>query len=95
MVADLKNKEYLVSHGLDGVSGPTDPNARTISIPNECVNIIMGNGGDTLRDIQYNAGAEKVELSANITPGTNSRNVYVLGTYESFTNVNHIHIIVI
>lgn len=87
MVADIKNKDYLVSHGLDSVSGPTDPNARNIPIPNECVNIIMGNGGDTLRDIRYNAGAEKVELSATITPGTNSRNVYVIGSFEAYTNV--------
>lgn len=87
MVADIKNKEYLVTHGLDSVAGPTDPNAKQISIPNECVNIIMGNGGDTLKEIQYNAGAEKVELSANITPGTNSRNIYVIGSQEAYLNV--------
>lgn len=49
--------------------------------------MVLGKGGDTLKDIRFTSGAERVELSSVITPGTNSRNVYVDGSYEAYTKV--------
>lgn len=76
-----------MNHGLDPADGPSNPNAKSIAVPNECIDMIMGKGGDTLREIQYTSGAERVELAAHMTPGTNSRNVYVDGNYEAFLTV--------
>lgn len=87
MVAQLKNKDFLINNGLDASQGPSNPNARCIAVPNECVYMVLGKGGETLQDIQYSSGAQRVELSSLVTPGTNSRNVYVEGTYDAYTKV--------
>jgi hypothetical protein len=83
----LKNKDFLINNGLDAGQGPSNPNARSIAVPNECIHMVLGKGGDTLKEIQYTSGAERVELSTVVTPGTNSRNVYVDGSYEAYTKV--------
>lgn len=87
VVQQLKNKEFLINNGLDAGQGPSNPNARSIAVPSECIHMVLGKGGDTLKEIQYTSGAERVELSTVVTPGTNSRNVYVDGTYEAYMKV--------
>lgn len=87
MVQQIKNENFLITNGLDAGQGPSNPNAKSIAVPNECIYMVLGKGGDTLKDIRFTSGAERVELSSVITPGTNSRNVYVDGSYEAYTKV--------
>lgn len=76
-----------MNNGLDAALGPSNPNARRIAVPNECVFMVMGKGGETLQQIQYESGALRVELASRPTPGTNSRDVYVEGSYDAYLKV--------
>lgn len=87
-VNQLKNRDFMVNHGYDPSEGPSNPNSRTIEVPKECFDMIMGKGGDTLKGIQYNSGAKKVELASNVQPNSNFINVYVDGSYEAYLQVN-------
>lgn len=88
MVEQQKNRDFLINHGLDAGLGPSNPNSRTIVIPDDCVQMVLGKGGDTLQDIQYSSGAHRVELASAVTPGTTQRNVYVDGSKEAYKKVS-------
>ena len=50
--------------------GPPSPYAVIIAIPNECVGLIIGKGGDTIRHLQVRSGCKiqvaKKEIPSNL-----------------------------
>ena len=38
--------------------GPPSPYAYIIPVPNDCVGLIIGKGGDTIRQLQMDSGAK-------------------------------------
>ena len=79
-----------MNNGLDAALGPSNPNARPIAVPNECIYMVMGKGGETLQQIQYDSGALRVELASRPSPGTNSTEIYVEGSYDAFLKVKSV-----
>jgi far upstream element-binding protein len=50
-------------------------------IPNECVGLIIGKGGETIRTLQQKSGC-KVQVAKKEIPNTDLRNVFVEGPPE-------------
>jgi hypothetical protein len=48
---DFYTKEVIHEHLLTPY-GPPSPNAMIIAVPNDCVGLIIGKGGDTIRHLQ-------------------------------------------
>jgi hypothetical protein len=47
---DFYTKEVIHEHLLTPY-GPPSPNAMIIAVPNDCVGLIIGKGGDTIRHL--------------------------------------------
>jgi len=63
--------------------GPPSPYAFLIPVPNECVGLIIGKGGQTIRELQSRCGA-KIQVAKKEIPNTNMRNVFIEGTPDKF-----------
>ncbi len=67
--------------------GPPAPDAYIIEIPNDCVGLVIGKGGETVRRLQDDSGAKKVQVAADTAPGSNSRNIFVEGDRQAYNTV--------
>jgi polyribonucleotide nucleotidyltransferase len=65
--------------------GPPSPQAFIIPVPNECVGLIIGKGGETIRYLQLKSGS-KIQVAKKEIPGTSTRNVFIEGSPEKFDN---------
>lgn len=63
--------------------GPPSPYAYIIPIPNDCVGLVIGRGGETIRNLQQESGA-KIQVAKKEIPNTNMRNVFVEGTPDKY-----------
>ena len=54
---DFYHKEVIHEHLLTPY-GPPSPNAMIIAVPNDCVGLIIGKGGDTIRHLQQKSGCK-------------------------------------
>lgn len=54
-----------------------------MEVPNDCVGLIIGKGGETIRSLQISSGA-KIQVGKKEIPGTRIRNVFVEGTPDRF-----------
>lgn len=63
--------------------GPPSPFANIMPVPNECVGLIIGRGGETIRQLQMETGA-KIQVAKGTIPGTNMRNVFIEGPPEKY-----------
>lgn len=52
-------------------------------VPNDCVGLIIGKGGETIRNLQMQSGA-KIQVAKKEVSGSRIRNVFVEGTPERF-----------
>ncbi len=52
-------------------------------VPNDCVGLIIGKGGETIRNLQIQSGA-KIQVAKKEVIGKGVRNVFVEGTPERF-----------
>ena len=57
--------------------------AYIIPVPNECVVLIIGKGGDTIRLIQLKSGA-RVQVAKKQIPNSQMRNVFIEGSLEKY-----------
>lgn len=74
--------------------GPPSMDAKAISVPKDCIGlvigkilIILGKGGETIKRLQAQSGATKVQVAANNAPGSEFRNVFIEGTDEAYRKV--------
>jgi hypothetical protein len=63
--------------------GPPSPYAYIIPVPNECVGLIIGKGGETIRYLQMKSGC-KIQVAKKEIPSTNMRNVFIEGPPDKF-----------
>jgi far upstream element-binding protein len=94
IVQQIKNNEYnLPSSGYAAVEinynalGIINPTAYILPVPNECVGLLLGDGGETIRQIQKKAEAHNVQMQADSNPNSKTRNVYVEGSEDAFLRV--------
>ena len=63
--------------------GPPSPYAYIIPVPNDCVGLVIGKGGETIRNLQQESGA-KIQVAKKEIPNSNLRNVFVEGPPEKY-----------
>ncbi len=63
--------------------GPPSALAYIIPIPNDCVGLIIGKNGETIKQLQLDSGA-KVQVAKKEVEETGMRNVFVEGPDEKF-----------
>lgn len=63
--------------------GPPSPYAYIIPVPNDCVGLIIGKGGETIRMLQQQTGA-KIQVAKKEIEKDNLRNVFVEGPPEQY-----------
>lgn len=63
--------------------GPPSKNAYIIPVPNECVGLIIGKGGETIRQLQQESGA-KIQVAKKEMQNTGVRNVFVDGPADRY-----------
>lgn len=68
-------------------SGPPSENAYILEVPNECVGLVIGREGETIKSISKRSGAIKVQVATASAPDSKSRNIFVEGDYESVERV--------
>ena len=75
---EAKSEEYLKTrYGLPG------KDARYYKVPDECINSIVGNNEETLRQIEIESNC-KIEVANAPIPNTKLRYVFIEGTEENY-----------
>lgn len=67
--------------------GPPSDKAYILQVPNECVGLVIGKEGQTIKNIAKKSGALKVQVATSSAPGSKSRNIFVEGDYDSVERV--------
>lgn len=63
--------------------GPPDRNARILPVPNDCVGLIIGKNGETIRRLHRDTGC-KIQIAKKEIPNTDVRNVFIEGPPEKY-----------
>ena len=63
--------------------GPPSPYAYIIPVPNECIGLIIGKGGETIRLLQQKSGA-KIQVAKKELPNSDQRYVFVEATEDKY-----------
>jgi far upstream element-binding protein len=63
--------------------GPPSADAYIIPVPDDIVGLIIGKGGETIRNLQIESGA-KVQVALKAVEDTGMRNVFVDGPDENY-----------
>ena len=58
-------------------------------MPNECVGLIIGKGGETIRQLQQESGA-KIQVAKKEVGNTGIRNVFVEGTPDRYEHAKRL-----
>jgi far upstream element-binding protein len=58
-------------------------------VPNECVGLIIGKGGETIRQLQQQTGA-KIQVAKKEMPHKGVRNVFVEGSVERYDHAKRL-----
>ena len=82
MTSNTPQVQLLQDHLLTPY-GPPSPQAYVIPVPNECVGLIIGKGGEMIRALQLKSGA-KIQVAKCMIPDTNDRNVFVEGPLDKY-----------
>ena len=63
--------------------GPPSEDAYIIPVPKDCVGLVIGKGGETIKMLQDRSGARRVQVALENTDGCEMRNVFVEGNSNS------------
>jgi rRNA processing protein Krr1/Pno1 len=63
--------------------GPPDKSARIVPVPNDCVGLIIGKNGETIRRLNRESGC-KVQIAIKPIPNTEVRNVFIEGPTDKY-----------
>lgn len=88
-VAKIRNNEFAGSANFSydfkfANNGIANANAYIIPVPNEAVGLVIGMGGETLKEIQMQSEAYSLHIAPDSAPGCPTRNLYVEGSEEAF-----------
>lgn len=98
IVAHIKNSDPLMTSlteqttdevdlSLTTPYGPPSHDAFVIAVPKDCVGLVIGRFGETIRRLQLESGAQKVQVAADNKPGSDFRNVFVEGNEDACEKV--------
>ena len=94
IVAKIKNQDMPLPGIQEGNDlslttpyGPPSQDAFVIAVPKDCVGLVIGRGGETIKQLQAESGATKVQVAADNAPGSEYRNVFIEGTEEACKKV--------
>jgi rRNA processing protein Krr1/Pno1 len=73
----------LTPYGLPSTS------ARILKVPDDCVGLIIGKGGETIRKLQQESGA-KIQVAKKEIAQTGMRNVFIEGAPERYENARRL-----
>eukprot|EP00826_Nyctotherus_ovalis_P064844 TRINITY_DN951_c0_g1_i1.p1 TRINITY_DN951_c0_g1~~TRINITY_DN951_c0_g1_i1.p1 ORF type:complete len:486 (-),score=157.97 TRINITY_DN951_c0_g1_i1:177-1634(-) len=73
----------LTPYGLPSTS------ARILKVPDDCVGLIIGKGGETIRRLQQDSGA-KIQVAKKEIAQTGMRNVFIEGAPERYENARRL-----
>lgn len=60
--------------------GPPNPFAHLIQIPNECVGVLIGKGGESIKELQQKTGSKVQIARAECKNDPTKRNVFIEGS---------------
>jgi len=63
--------------------GAPSPDAYILPVPNECVGLVIGKGGEMIRQLQLKTGV-RISVAKAVIPETNQRNVFVEGSLSKY-----------
>ncbi|OTB01606.1 hypothetical protein M426DRAFT_25501 [Hypoxylon sp. CI-4A] len=75
-------------HSRDTNQGATDKVNDSIYVPSEAVGMIIGKGGETIRDMQNTTGC-KINVTASSGPGEVQREIGLVGSQEAIGRAKH------
>lgn len=75
---ELKSDDYLMTP-----CGPPGKNARFYKIPNDCVDFVIGNKGETIKNIEKESNC-KVQIAKAPIPNTKLRYIFIEGSEENY-----------
>ena len=75
---EIKSDDYLMTP-----HGPPGKNARFYKIPNDCVDSIIGNKGETIKNIEKETNC-KVQIAKAPIPNTKLRYIFIEGSEENY-----------
>jgi len=87
LITLLKNKGDSVDLSLTTPYGPPAQDAYILEVPNDCVGLVIGKGGETIKRLQDESGAKKVQVAADSAKGSSCRNVFVEGDKTAYFKV--------
>ena len=61
----------------------TGKNARFYKIPNDCVDFVIGNKGETIKNIEKESNC-KVQIAKSPIPNTKLRYIFIEGSEENY-----------
>ena len=86
-IDDVYRQAGIDNKGIDDSMmtpyGPPSANAYVIPVPNDIVGLIIGKGGDTIRQLQVESGA-KIQVAKKEVSETGMRNVFVEGPDDKY-----------
>jgi len=90
VAAELNNNTFTTSTDNKVVDesmltpyGPPSPYAYIVPVPNDCIGLIIGKKGETIKRLQADSGA-KIQVAKKEVAETNQRYVFVEGTDEKY-----------
>ena len=93
IAAELNNNTFTISSdnnaSIDDSMltpyGPPSPYAYIVPVPNECIGLIIGKKGETIKRLQAESGA-KIQVAKKEVAETNQRYVFVEGAEDKYNN---------
>jgi far upstream element-binding protein len=74
--------------GRDAAHGGSDKINDTILVPSEAVGMIIGKGGETIKEMQSTTGC-KINVSPSSGPGEVEREIGLIGSREAIAAAKH------
>ena len=81
--ANGENGKPFIENYIMTPYGPPDKSARIYPVPDDCVGLIIGKNGDTIRRLNRDSGC-KIQIAIKPYPNTNTRYVFIEGTPEKY-----------
>ena len=75
---ELKLDDYLMTH-----NGPPGKKARFYKVPDDCIDFIIGNKGETIKNIEIESNC-KIQIAKAPIPNTKLRYIFIEGSEENY-----------
>lgn len=97
VAAELSNNMYTsstdnkasVDESMLTPYGPPSPYAYIVPVPNDCIGLIIGKRGETIKRLQLESGA-KIQVAKKEVEETNQRYVFVEGTEDKYNEAKRL-----